>query len=65
MYKKQDDPIFSPAGTNILPRVFFSIKNLTWPPDPSIKEKLIFYLIFELPEVEPRAFSENHNNLST
>ena len=35
MYKKQADPIFSPVGANILPRVFFFfIKNLIWPPDP-------------------------------
>ena len=34
IYKKQADPKFFPGGTNILPLVFFSIKNLIWPPDP-------------------------------
>ena len=27
MYKKQADPIFSPAGTNILPHVLFQLKT--------------------------------------
>ena len=27
MYKKQADPIFSPAGTNILQRVFLRLKT--------------------------------------
>ena len=45
MYKKQANPIFFPAGTNILPRVF-SIKNLIWPPDPLNKGKLNFLLHF-------------------
>ena len=44
MYIKQADPIFSPAGTNILLRVFFSIKNLIWPPDLLNKGKIDFLL---------------------
>ena len=49
MYKKQADPIFFPAGTNILPRVFFRLQTF-WPPDPLNKGKMDFYCNFELPE---------------
>ena len=46
MYKKQADPIFFPGSTNILPRVFFSIKSLIWPLDPLNKGKIDFLLHF-------------------
>ena len=50
MYKRQVNQIVFPAGTNILPRVFFSIKNFIWLPHPLNKGKLDFYCISELTE---------------
>ena len=60
MYKKQADPTFFPAGTNNLPRVFFSIENLILPPDPLNKGKIDFYCIFEFPEAFTTRIHQKH-----
>ena len=37
------------GGTNMLPHLFFSIKNLIWPQDPLIERKIDFSLHFWAP----------------